>query len=54
MEQVTEKKIKSDGRTGMAQVCIAIYSRAANIHPDMVLMYGDKKLFLTGQGVVQR
>jgi hypothetical protein len=53
MQQVTEKQIEGNGRPGMTQVSITIHRRTADIHPDMILVDGNKKLFLAGQGVVQ-
>ena len=45
--EITEKYVERDGRTGMSQMCIAIYRRSADIHAHMWSVQRHKQLFFS-------
>ena len=45
--EITEEYVERDGRTGMSQMCIAIYRRSADIHAHMWSVQRHKQLFFS-------
>lgn len=52
MAEITEYYIEGDGRPGVAEVSVAIYRRAAHIHPYASFMDRSKRFFLARERVI--
>jgi len=50
--EIAENNVKSDSRTGMSQMSIAVNSRATYIHAYMRGVNRFEKFFFPGQGIV--
>ena len=50
--EVAEQEVEGDGRTGVAQVGVAIDGGAADVHADVSLVDGDEGFFLARERVV--